>query len=56
MPQYHVGHRELVQQIETLAAENAMLAIAGNAFHGVGIPNCIHSGFQAAEKIAAKKN
>jgi protoporphyrinogen/coproporphyrinogen III oxidase len=27
------------------------LALAGNAYHGVGIPNCIHSGEQAAEQL-----
>jgi len=51
MPQYHVGHRELVRDIETLCAAEPTLALAGNAFHGVGIPNCIKSGFDAAEKI-----
>ncbi|MDR2705292.1 MAG: protoporphyrinogen oxidase [Planctomycetaceae bacterium] len=53
MPQYHVGHRELVQEIESLTFSDPTLALAGNAFHGVGIPNCIQSGFQAAEKLAA---
>jgi oxygen-dependent protoporphyrinogen oxidase len=51
MPQYHVGHRELVQEIESLTSSDPTLALAGNAFHGVGIPNCIQSGFQAAEKL-----
>ncbi|MDR0610861.1 MAG: protoporphyrinogen oxidase [Planctomycetaceae bacterium] len=53
MPQYHVGHRELVQEIESLISSDPTLALAGNAFHGVGIPNCIQSGFQAAEKLTA---
>ncbi len=52
MPQYHLGHRELVTEIENLAAVESTLALAGNAFHGVGIPNCIRSGFDAAEKLA----
>jgi oxygen-dependent protoporphyrinogen oxidase len=55
MPQYHVGHRELVKEIETLAAAEPALAVAGNAFHGVGIPNCIQCGFAAAEKIAIRR-
>jgi oxygen-dependent protoporphyrinogen oxidase len=53
MPQYHVGHRELVKEIEWLTDAEKSLGLAGNAFHGVGIPNCIQSGFQAAEKLAA---
>ncbi|MDR1267984.1 MAG: protoporphyrinogen oxidase [Planctomycetaceae bacterium] len=52
MPQYHIGHRELVQEIESLTTSDPTLALAGNAFHGVGIPNCIQSGFLAAEKLA----
>lgn len=52
MPQYHVGHVELVAEIERLAARYPNLALAGNAYHGVGIPNCIHSGEQAAERLA----
>ncbi len=51
MPQYHVGHRELVREIESLAESDPAFALAGNAFHGVGIPNCIKSGFDAADKI-----
>ncbi|MDR2643555.1 MAG: protoporphyrinogen oxidase [Planctomycetaceae bacterium] len=51
MPQYYVGHRELVQTIEQLSLNQPLFAIAGNAFHGVGVPNCIRSGFDAAEKI-----
>jgi len=50
MPQYHVGHRELVAGIEARAAGIPGLELAGNAFHGVGIPDCIHGGEQAAER------
>ncbi len=53
MPQYHVGHRELVTEIETLVEREPSLALAGNAFHGVGIPNCIRSGYDAVEKWKA---
>ena len=51
MPQYHVGHKVLVERIEALAAQAPGLALAGNAYHGVGVPNCIHSGEQAAEAV-----
>jgi len=51
MPQYHVGHVELVAQIESRIATLPGLALAGNAYHGVGIPDCIHGGEQAAEKV-----
>jgi oxygen-dependent protoporphyrinogen oxidase len=53
MPQYHVGHVELVRRIETLAARWPTLALAGNAYHGVGVPSCIHSGEHAAQRVLA---
>jgi protoporphyrinogen/coproporphyrinogen III oxidase len=56
MPQYHVGHVELVKRIEQLAAQWPTLALAGNAYHGVGVPNCIHSGEEAAERVLAALN
>jgi oxygen-dependent protoporphyrinogen oxidase len=53
MPQYHLGHGELVAAIERRVAHFHGLALAGNAYHGVGIPQCIASGESAAERIAA---
>lgn len=53
MPQYHVGHVALAAQIDAAATALPHFALAGNAYHGVGIPFCIHSGEQAAERIAA---
>ncbi len=51
MPQYHVGHLDLVERIEAQVAAIPHLALTGNAYRGVGIPFCIHSGEQAAEGI-----
>jgi oxygen-dependent protoporphyrinogen oxidase len=53
MPQYHLGHCELVARIEQAAANWPNFALAGNAYHGVGIPNCIRSGELAAKRVAA---
>jgi len=52
MPQYHVGHLEVVGALEHLAAAHPGLALAGNAYRGVGIPQCIRSGRAAAEQMA----
>ena len=52
MPQYHVGHLQRVAQIETRVATFRGLELAGNAYHGVGIPQCIHSGEAAAGRVA----
>jgi oxygen-dependent protoporphyrinogen oxidase len=51
MPQYHVGHLDLVKQIEDRAAAIPNFALAGNAYRGVGIPFCIHSGEEAAQRV-----
>jgi oxygen-dependent protoporphyrinogen oxidase len=53
MPQYHVGHKDLVARIEARASSHPNLQLAGNAYHGVGIPDCIHGGELAAERILA---
>ncbi|MCE9548421.1 MAG: protoporphyrinogen oxidase [Planctomycetia bacterium] len=50
MPQYHVGHAARVIQLEERIAALGPLALAGNAYHGVGIPHCIRSGERAAEE------
>ena len=54
MPQYNVGHRERMSEIESLVSLESALALAGNAYLGVGIPSCIQSGFVAAEKIFSR--
>jgi oxygen-dependent protoporphyrinogen oxidase len=51
MPQYNVGHLERVARIEKLAAALPGLKLAGSAYHGVGIPDCIHRGREAARNL-----
>jgi len=53
MPQFHLGHLERIAKIEEILQKFPTLAVAGNAFTGVGIPHCIHSGEQAAEKVVS---
>jgi oxygen-dependent protoporphyrinogen oxidase len=55
MPQYHVGHLELVDKIEQRAGAIEHFALAGNSFRGVGIPFCVKSGELAAERIVAAR-
>ncbi|BBO31275.1 protoporphyrinogen oxidase [Lacipirellula parvula] len=52
MPQYHVGHVARVESIEARVASHNGLELAGNAYRGVGIPQSIHSGRNAAERLA----
>jgi len=51
MPQYFVGHLKLVEQIEHMVARHTGLALAGNAYRGVGIADCVRSGEAAAEAM-----
>jgi oxygen-dependent protoporphyrinogen oxidase len=50
MPQYNLGHPGRLAAIEALMAAHPGLFLAGAAFNGVGIPDCIASGEEAAEK------
>ncbi len=51
MPQYTVGHTERVNQIERRTATHEGLFLAGNAYHGIGIPDCVRSGMEAATAV-----
>jgi oxygen-dependent protoporphyrinogen oxidase len=51
MPQYEVGHLDRVREIERLAGELPGLVLAGNAYRGAGIPDCVRSGEVAAESM-----
>ncbi len=51
MPQYHVGHDVRINRIETSLNQIPTLALAGSAYHGVGISDCVRTGEEAAEKI-----
>ena len=49
MAQYHVGHLDRVGRIKERVAKLPGLQLAGNAYRGAGIPDCIRSGEHAAE-------
>jgi len=51
MPQYHVGHSDRVDAIEREVQALNGLELAGNAYRGVGVPDVIHSGEEAAERV-----
>ena len=50
-PRYEPGHRARVAALEAAAPPG--LALAGCAYHGVGIPDCLASGRRAAERVLA---
>jgi oxygen-dependent protoporphyrinogen oxidase len=51
IPQYAVGHNDLVNEIQWALRRIPGLALAGNAYGGVDIPDCIRSGKDAAQSI-----
>jgi oxygen-dependent protoporphyrinogen oxidase len=53
MPQYNLGHPERLKRIEARLGRLPGLSLAGNGYGGIGIPDCIHSGEEAAEGILA---
>lgn len=50
MAQYTVGHAERLQAIETELQELPGLCLAGNAYSGIGISDCVRTGRAAAER------
>jgi oxygen-dependent protoporphyrinogen oxidase len=52
MPQYDVGHQELIAEVESRVARLPSIALAGNAYHGLGIAECIHGGEKAALRVS----
>jgi len=51
LPQYRVHHLLRTAGIESAVARHRGLAVAGAAYHGVGIPACIASGRAAARAL-----
>jgi len=53
MPQYAVGHIARVAEMDARAAAIPGFSLIGNAFHGVGIPDCVRLAKEAAARIGA---
>jgi len=51
MAQYELGHSARIQRIRSTVSGAPGLALAGNAYGGIGVPDCVRSGSEAAAKI-----
>ncbi len=51
MAQYAVGHKERIRRIGARVAELPGLRLVGNAYDGIGVPDCIRLGRQAAREL-----
>jgi protoporphyrinogen/coproporphyrinogen III oxidase len=54
MAQYGVGHLERLDCIERLRGQLPGLALAGNGYRGIGVPDCIRSGQEAAKQVLVR--
>ena len=51
MAQYGVGHLDRLERIERLRQQLSGLALAGNGYRGIGVPDCVRSGQAAAQHV-----
>jgi oxygen-dependent protoporphyrinogen oxidase len=51
MAQYGVGHLDRLERIERLRQNLPGLALAGNGFRGIGVPDCVRSGRDAVSRL-----
>jgi oxygen-dependent protoporphyrinogen oxidase len=53
MAQYTPGHLERIERIGASLKQIRNLSIAGNFFRGIGVPDCVRTGKEAALHMAA---
>jgi len=51
MAQYGVGHLERLRRIDAVLGELPDLALAGNGYRGIGVPDCVRTGQEAATRL-----
>ena len=52
MPRYTVGHLGRIAAIDETLEAHPGLHLIGSSYRGIGIGDCVKSGFDAAEKIS----
>jgi oxygen-dependent protoporphyrinogen oxidase len=53
MAQYTVGHQKRIERMEAILQTIPGLEVAGNAYRGIGIPDCVKMGKEAAARITS---
>jgi oxygen-dependent protoporphyrinogen oxidase len=51
MAQYGVGHLDRMERIRQLLQETPRLTLAGNGYRGIGVPDCVRTGREAATQM-----
>lgn len=52
IPQFKMGHRERRARVEQLAARHPGLYVAGNAYYGVGLNDCVKMAYRVSQQIS----
>ena len=55
MPQYNLGHPDILKHLDAAQEKHPGLALAGNSYRGIGVPDCIHSGELAVDRILSQQ-
>jgi len=53
MAQYTVGHEQRQRQVESMLQDIPGLHLAGNGYRGIGLPDCVRMGKEAAAAITS---
>jgi oxygen-dependent protoporphyrinogen oxidase len=53
MAQYPVGHEQRLREIESILKTTPGLHLVGNAYRGIGVPDCVKGGKDAAARITS---
>jgi len=56
MAQYTVGHLRRMEEVDARLARLPGLYLAGNAYLGIGVPDCIHTAQIAAGRISGQSS
>lgn len=51
IPQYNLGHQKILTEIDSSASKCRGLYLAGNAYRGIGLNDCIENSYQLSDKI-----
>jgi oxygen-dependent protoporphyrinogen oxidase len=54
MPQYVVGHAKRQQDIARMLKMSQGLFLSGNAYDGIGIPDCVRMAEETAKQVRAR--
>jgi oxygen-dependent protoporphyrinogen oxidase len=54
IPQYLLGHGEKLKSIDELLKSHPGLYLAGNAYRGISMNDCIENGYKLADEILLK--